>query len=176
MTTTVSVEAIRRSLAQAPGVVEALIASAPPEALTWRDAQDSWSAVEVLAHVADGEITDWMPRIELIVSGGGTFVPFDRVGGFARYRGWSAVALVGEFAQLRRTNLKKLSAMGILPAHLKMTARHPELGTVTLAELLSCWATHDLAHIAQISRLFTRWFGRDVGPWTKYFSLLQGRS
>jgi hypothetical protein len=31
-----------------------------------------------------------------------------------------------------------------------------------------------MAHVAQMSRVLTRWFGRDVGPWTKYFSLLQG--
>ena len=88
----------------------------------------------------------------------------------------SAIALVGEFAQLRRTNLKKLETMRIRPGHLALTGRHPELGTVTLAELLSCWATHDMAHVSQISRLFTRWFGRHVGPWTEYFSLLQGRA
>ena len=44
---------------------------------------------------------------------------------------------------------------------------------VTLRQLLACWATHDLAHAAQISRLLTRAFGREVGPWVKYFSLLK---
>jgi len=44
---------------------------------------------------------------------------------------------------------------------------------VTLEQLLACWATHDMAHVSQISRVLTRAFGRDVGPWRKYFSLLQ---
>jgi hypothetical protein len=43
---------------------------------------------------------------------------------------------------------------------------------VTAGQLLACWATHDLAHIAQISRSLVRFFGPHVGPWRKYFSLL----
>ena len=109
----------RRRCAQAPRIVEGLIAAAPREALTWREADGAWNIVEVLCHVADGEITDWMPRVERILAGGGRFMPFDREGGFTRYRGWTAEALVGEFGQLRRANLEKLddaAAVGAAPA------------------------------------------------------------
>jgi hypothetical protein len=165
---------VRESLSQAPRIVEGLIAAAPPDALHWREADGAWNSVEVLCHLADGEITDWMPRIEKILSGGGRFVPFDREGGFLRYRGWTAEALVGEFGQLRRANLDKLDNLNLSAPHLVLTGEHPEFGAVTLGQLLACWATHDMAHIAQLSRLMTRSFGRHVGPWRKYFSLLQG--
>ena len=165
---------VRASLAQAPRIVEGLVAAAPREALHWREADDTWNSVEVLCHLADGEITDWMPRIEKILSGGGRFTPFNREGGFVRYRGWTAEALVGEFGQLRRANLEKLDTLNLTAPHLALTGQHPEFGTVTLSQLLACWATHDMAHIAQLSRLLTRSFGRHVGPWRKYFSLLQG--
>lgn len=165
---------VRRSLEQGPRIVEGLIAAAPKEALTWREADGTWNIVEVLAHVADGEITDWMPRVERILTGGGRFLPFDREGGFTRYRGWTAEALVGEFGQLRRANLEKLETLTLSASHLGLRAEHPEFGPVTLEQLLACWATHDMAHVAQISRLLTRRFGRHVGPWKKYFSLLQG--
>jgi len=167
-------QAVRESLVQAPRIIEGLIAAAPAEALTWREADGTWNAVEVLCHLADGEITDWMPRIERILSGGGRFIPFDREGGFIRYRGWTAESLVGEFGQLRRANLEKLDTLKLSAPHLRMTGEHPELGTVTLEQLLATWATHDMAHVAQISRLLTRALGRHVGPWRKYFSLLQG--
>lgn len=165
---------VRGSLAQTPRIVEGLVAAAPREALYWREADDSWNSVEVLCHLADGEITDWMPRIEKILSGGGRFTPFNREGGLTRYRGWTAEALVGEFGQLRRANLEKLDTLNLTAPHLALTGQHPEFGTVTLSQLLACWATHDMAHIAQLSRLQTRSFGRHVGPWRKYFSLLQG--
>jgi DinB family protein len=165
---------VRAALAQAPRIVEGLVAAAPREALHWREADDTWNSVEVLCHLADGEITDWMPRIEKILSGGGRFTPFNREGGFVRYRGWTAEALVGEFGQLRRANLEKLDTLNLTAPHLALTGQHPEFGTVTLSQLLACWATHDMAHVAQLSRLLTRSFGRHVGPWRKYFSLLQG--
>jgi DinB family protein len=165
---------VRESLAQAPRIVEGLIAAAPRDALAWRDAEGAWNSVEVLCHLADGEITNWMPRIEKILSGGGRFTPFDREGGFLRYRGWTADALVGEFGQLRRANLEKLDRLHLSAPHLALTGEHPEFGPVTLSQLLACWAAHDMAHIAQLSRLLTRSFGRHVGPWRRYFTLLQG--
>jgi hypothetical protein len=164
---------VRESLAQAPRIVEALVAAAPRDALAWREAPDAWTPLEVLAHMADGEITDWMPRIDRILSGGGRFAPFEREGGFTRYRGFTADALVGEFGQLRRANLATLDRLGLTAPHLRLTGEHPELGRVTLGQLLATWAAHDMAHVAQLSRILTRAFGRYVGPWTRYFSLLE---
>jgi hypothetical protein len=167
------VENVRASLAQTPRVIEGLVAGAPPDVLGWREAPDAWTIVEVLAHMADAEITDWPPRVEAILRGTGRFPPFDREGGFTRYRGWSAEALVGEFGQLRRANVEKLDRASISTAQLTMTGEHPEFGAVTLAQLLATWAAHDMAHVSQIARIRIRGLAGDVGPWTRYFSLLK---
>lgn len=164
---------VRGSLSQAPRVIEGLIAAAPRDVLEWREAPGAWTANEVLAHLADGEITDWFPRVEKILSGGGRFAAYDREGGFVRYRGWTADALVGEFGRLRRANLDKLDRLGLSAAHLRLTGEHPEFGSVTLEQLLATWAAHDMAHVSQIARIFIRRFGLHVGPWTRYFSLLK---
>ena len=87
-----NIESVRESLAQAPRIVEGLVAAAPPEALMWREADQAWHIVEVLCHIADGEITDWMPRVERILSGGGRFMPYDREGGFTRPQDRTRVA------------------------------------------------------------------------------------
>jgi len=173
MTSSLPFADVRASLAQGPRIVEGLIAAAPRDALDWREASGAWTPIEVLAHLADGEITDWMPRVERIVSGGGRFAPYDREGGFERYRGWTAEALVGEFGQLRRANLDRLDQLDLTAPHLGLTGEHPEFGTVTLGQLLATWAAHDMAHVAQLSRILARAFGRHVGPWTRYFSLLK---
>jgi hypothetical protein len=89
------------------------------------------------------------------------------------YRGWTADALVGEFGQLRRANLEKLDRLDLRPPQLRLTGEHAEFGTVTLEQLLATWAAHDMAHVAQLSRILARAFGRRVGPWTRYFSLLK---
>ena len=157
-----------------PAALRALTAGAPPTALRFREQRSAWTIVEVVSHMADAEIVDWVPRLDLILSErpDRTFAPFDRQGGFARYKGWKLDALVDEFDRLRRGNVERLLSYHLRPEALQRTGEHPELGTVTLEQLLACWATHDCAHLAQIARILTRYFGADVGPWSQYFSLL----
>ena len=52
---------------------------------------------------------------------------------------------------------------------------HPELGEVNLKELLATWVTHDLGHIAQISRVMAKQYRQEVGPWLAYLSILNDR-
>jgi hypothetical protein len=167
-----TMEAIAGALARGPAIVGGLIAAAPSEALTWREAPGSWTCVEVVAHMAEAEITNWMPRVRCIVEDRAAFDPFDRDGGFARFEGWSADALVREFARLRTANVEALSSLRLTDADLHRAGAHPELGRVTLGQLLSTWATHDMAHVSQMSRVLTRALGQHAGPWRKYFSLL----
>lgn len=175
--TSFSVRDAQTSLAQAPTVFRGLVGHASDEALAFREAPDAWNAIQILQHVTDAEITDWMPRVRMILapSGDRRFTPFDRDGGFVRYRGWTAAALLEEFERLRARNLAELADLRLTPEQLRLEGVHPEFGPVTLQQLLATWATHDLAHVAQIARVFVRYSGRDVGPWTKYFSLLRGR-
>jgi len=169
---------IREVLVTTPATLRALVAGMPSSALHYREAPGDWTPVQVLAHVADGEITDWMPRVSLMMTDGGPrrFTPYDREGGFARYDGWDAPALLEELERLRAANLAQLRTLDLSESDLRRTGIHPELGQVTLGQLLACWATHDLAHIAQISRALTRCFGAHVGPWRAYFSLLRDSS
>ncbi len=41
-------------------------------------------------------------------------------------------------------------------AHKELSGRHPELGVVTLRQLLATWVAHDLDHIVQVSRIIAR--------------------
>ena len=51
--------------------------------------------------------------------------------------------------------------------------RHPELGLVTLRQLLSTWVAHDLDHLVQIARVMARRYTASVGPWTQYLRVLR---
>lgn len=171
-----SLPEIRRVLSTTPSTMRSLVAAAPVGALEFHEAPGAWSPLQVLCHITDGEVTDWMPRLELILSPGTPkpFTPFDREAGFRVYAGWSAGKVLETFEQLRAANLERLSAFGLDDGDCLRTGIHPELGTVTLGQLLACWATHDLAHTAQIARSLVRYFGPHVGPWRRYFSLLSG--
>jgi hypothetical protein len=52
---------------------------------------------------------------------------------------------------------------------LTCTAKHSELGTVTLGELLHEWAAHDLMHTEQDERARMQPFILGSGPWRPYF-------
>ena len=53
---------------------------------------------------------------------------------------------------------------------LDRTARHSELGVVTLRELLNEWAGHDLMHTVQAERALMQPFIEGCGPWRSYFT------
>ena len=166
-------------LLSTPESLRALTAGVQRPALRFREDRSAWTIPEVVSHMTDAEVVDWMPRIEIILSSGDDadrrFTPFDRTGGFKRYKGWSLSDVLDEFDRLRRANVEKLLSHRLRPESLERTGIHPELGTVTLEQLIACWVTHDCAHLAQIARILTRYFGAGVGPWKAYFSLLAGR-
>jgi hypothetical protein len=176
--TAFSAREVQTTLSRTHAILDGLTAHASPDALVFREAPGTWNALEILSHVTDGEITDWMPRVRIVLAASGDrrFTPFDREGGFVRYRGWSAAALLAEFATLRARNLTELDGLRITPEQLRLEGLHPEFGAVTLQQLLATWVTHDLAHVAQLARVLVRYTGRDVGPWAKYFSLLRGHN
>ena len=168
---------VQQRLAQTPTALRQLTEHLSPDALAFREAPGTWSVLEVLCHLADGEVHDWMPRVRVILSSGADkrFTPFDRERGFVRYAGWPAAAVLDEFAARRTENLAAFEDLHLTPAELALEGVHPAFGAVTLEQLLATWITHDFAHVSQISRVLVRYFGNYVGPWREYFSLLNGR-
>ena len=176
--TTLNLEEVRQRLADMPAALRALTATLPIEALVYREASDSWTAIEVLGHLADGELHDWIPRARIILSDDAAdkrFTPFVRENGLARYQAQAVAAALDDFEALRQDSLKAFDAFNIQSSDLRRQGIHPEFGPVTLEQLLACWVTHDYAHLAQISRILTRHYGERVGPWTAYFNLLKDR-
>ena len=76
--------------------------------------------------------------------------------------------LAKEFDRLRAESVKTLSHLN--PADLNRKAKHQELGTVSLEEMLNQWAAHDLMHTVQGERAIMQVFIAGCGPWKKYFS------
>lgn len=167
---------LRSRLGMTPTTLRSLVESLPADALAYREAPESWTVFEVVCHVTDAEVHNWIPRARVILSDAPDrcFPPFDRENGARAYRGWSPPAVLDEFAFRRAASLGALQALDIAPADLTRAAVHPDLGVVTLEQLLRTWVTHDHAHLAQIARILVRYYGQGVGPWKTYFRLLRG--
>lgn len=161
-------------LERTPGTLDRLLRGLAPG---WTEADEgpgSWSPRVVLGHLIHGEETDWIPRARIILEAGEAraFEPFDRFAQLSRFAGWEPAALLDRFAELREANLATLRGWRLGQAELAQRGRHPELGAVTLGELLATWAVHDLNHLVQVSRAMARRWQDEVGPWRAYLGVL----
>ena len=161
-------------LRQTPSAVNALLR---PLSTVWSERNEgpnTWSPFDVVGHLIHGEETDWIPRARIIVNDGETraFEPFDRRAMFEESKGKSLVELLDTFSNLRSSNIQELEQMNLTPVMLEKRGTHPELGPVTLAQLLAAWVVHDLGHISQIVRVMARQYREEVGPWSAYLSIL----
>jgi hypothetical protein len=136
---------------------------------------ETWSPFDVLGHLVHGERTDWIPRTFIIMNDSDqkTFHPYDRFAQFEESKGKTLEDLLNEFEILRKQNLEQLKGFGLMESDYNREGIHPSLGPVTLANLLSAWVVHDLGHIAQISRVMSKQYKDEVGPWTRYMTILK---
>jgi len=134
-----------------------------------------WHPFDIVGHLIHGEETDWIPRARIILAQGEdrTFVPFDRFAQFERSEGRSMGQLLDEFAKLRTENLDTLRSWDLTNEQLDLEGVHPELGTVTLRQLLATWVVHDLNHIRQMVTAMSRQYADEVGVWKEYLSILR---
>lgn len=162
-------------LDRTPGTLDQLLSGLPFEWLTATEGAGTWSPFEVVGHLIHGEETDWIPRARIILGEGERrpFDPFDRFAHLERSKGKSIEQILGEFRRLRRDNLETLASWKLGPSDLERRGRHPELGVVTLRQLLATWVAHDLAHIGQIVRVMAKQYRDAVGPWKAYMSVYQ---
>lgn len=163
-------------LARTPASLTALLEGLPDKWITATEGDDTWSPYDVIGHLIHGERTDWIPRARHILAGETRpFDSFDRAAQFTENQGKSLAELLATFADLRRGNIATLIEMNLTAEDLSRTALHPELGEVTLGQLLATWVVHDLDHVGQIARTMAKVYGDAVGPWTAYLSILQDR-
>lgn len=161
-------------LERTPLILEQMLHGLPNEWILSNEGKDTFSPFDVVGHLIHGEKTDWIDRLEIILSDKPekTFMPYDRFAQFKDSIGKSMEELLSEFKQLRQRNLKILRSKNLTANDFTKTGNHPALGTVTLKNLLATWTVHDLSHIAQISRVMAKQYKGEVGPWTEYLPIL----
>lgn len=161
-------------LRRTPATLEQLLHGFEGEIVRGNEGPETFSAFDVVGHLIDGEETDWIPRARIILARGANlrFEPYDRFRHFARNRERALDSLLEEFSSLRAANLDLLASWKLGPEELSLPGEHPELGRVTLQQLLAAWVVHDLGHIAQVSRVLAKHYRTEVGPWTPYLPIL----
>jgi hypothetical protein len=162
-------------LSRTPQITRALLENLSEDWISKDDDAENWSPFDVVGHFIHGEETDWIPRARIILAQGENpaFESFDRFAQFEKSKGKSLNELLDTFENLRKESIETLRQMNLTPEKLKLKGIHPELGEVTLEQLLATWVVHDLTHIRQISVVLAKKYSESVGPWKAYLSILQ---
>src|SRR5262245_47042782 len=152
-------------LKRTPSTLSALLRDLPDPWLTQNEGPETWSPYDVVGHLIHSEETDWIPGAKIILEHGEArpFEPFDRFAMFEKSKGKTITELLDTFARLRADNLRELQSLNLTPKILDKRGTHPELGTVTLKQLLATWVVHDLGHIRQVVRVMAKQYGAEVG-------------
>jgi hypothetical protein len=163
-------------LERTPQTLDAWVRDLPNAWITGHEGGATWSVFDVVGHLIHGERTDWMPRVRLILECGRSkpFERFDRTAMFATSQGRTLGSLLDEFAEARAESLRELAVLQLADADLDRQGRHPELGPVTLRQLLATWVAHDLDHLSQIARVLAHQYATEVGPWRAYLRVISG--
>ena len=162
-------------LTRTPATLDTLLRDLPEAWTAATEGPGTWSPYVVVGHLIHGERADWMARLAIILEHGTSrpFDPFDREAQFGASHGQALSTLLDEFSALRRDNLARLRALNLQPAQLELKGTHPDLGPVTVRQLLATWTAHDLAHILQVSRVMAKRYKKEVGPWAEYLSVMK---
>ena len=160
---------IRTALAPTPARWHGLVASVPDELIRRDPAPGEWSALRCLAHLVETEEAVFQARLAAILAGHdlASYDP-DADGTAGSGHVADARALADRFVVQRRAGLERIGA--VKGTDLGRTARHAQLGMVTLGELLNQWAAHDLMHTIQGERALMQPFLAASGPWRFYFA------
>lgn len=164
-------------LERTPRITDLLLGDLSDSWLGTPDTAGGWTPRDVIGHLISAELSDWIPRIEILLSDGPArpFEPFDRFAHVTRDHGIPLADLLQRFSELRADSLMRLRELVTTEADLDRVGRHPELGEVTLRQLIATWAVHDLDHVAQIYAALAGSRDAAVGRWKQYLGILTRR-
>lgn len=139
--------------ADAPGILSQLIEGVADDELRRRPAPAKWSVVEIIAHLADDELATTWRYHQMIEHNGEKLWSFDqdywaKLGSYASRDTKEALDL---FRLLRQANLRMLARLS--REEWDRQGLHTERGRMTVRDLASHMAAHDINHIEQIRRI-----------------------
>ncbi len=165
----------RQLLDNTPRSVSALLRGLAPSWLEAKEQEDSWTVRQIVHHLLFAERYHWPVRVRTALSDGDpkTFAPFDTTQQFLSLHSISMEQALDELCARRVENVAYLDSLNLSESDFDRIAIHPSLGAVQLRIIVASWAAHDLAHLAQVSRILIRQYKDAVGPWAQNMSLLR---
>ena len=141
---------------EAPKTLAQLMAGVAESKLKTRPAPGKWSVTEIIAHLAEDELTSTWRYRQMLEYDGPSLPGFDqdmwaRVGDYAS---WNSQEALEMFRLLREANLRMFTQL--TPEQWKRHGVHAERGPLTVQDLCRHMAAHDMNHIDQVKRILGR--------------------
>ena len=148
-----------------PTILRGLMAEIDEDDVRWKPAPDRWSIHEVLAHLLMIEQLYGDRAKRIVVDNNPTLAKYVEPDE-AHLGRKSTNQYLKEFVTLRQANY--FFWHGIPSSAATRTGVHPEMGAITLLQLLNELANHDLGHLRQIAELYrAKAFYPHAGPFQR---------
>jgi len=137
-------------LRKTPDTLRELLDGVHLQTLSRKPSEKEWSPRQILVHLIDTEFAYGFRFRVIMAEKEPTLTPYDQnswVDHFS-YGEQDATQLIRAFTPLRRVNLELLQTVD--PALFEKPGKHPEYGTITVAQMIPHQAAHDLSHLQQI--------------------------
>jgi hypothetical protein len=137
-----------------------VVDGASREQLTKRPSADKWSVSEILAHLAEAEVSCFWRYRQMFEHNGSTIIPFDqdlwyKLGDYASRDPQESLQL---FRLMRDANLRMFDHM--TAEQWQLGGVHTERGPMSIADLARQMAGHDINHLAQLEKLLAKDAGK----------------
>jgi len=138
---------------EAPATLASLIETLPEEKLRQPPAPGKWSVAAILAHLAEAELVSGWRYRQMIERSGAPLSAFDqeewaRLGAYDSRDPRESLTL---FRLLREANLRMFA--NLTPEEWQRFGMHAERGRMTVQDLASQVAGHDMSHIEQVRQI-----------------------
>lgn len=131
-----------------------LLAQPHPDQISWSQAPNKWSLLQVTCHLRDEEKEDFRTRLRMVLESPGVPFPGINPTGWVVERNYGSqdyASVLSEFLQERDKSIVWLN--GLRNPEWDNATVHPRLGPMSGHFVLANWLAHDNLHIRQIIRL-----------------------
>ena len=141
---------------RAPQLLAEIIEGVDDTNLNLRPEPHKWSITEILAHLAEDELTSSWRYRQMLEYQGPELPGFDQDlwALLGDYSSWKAREALEMFRLLREANLRMLTRL--TPEQWQRHGIHSERGKITVQDVCRHMAAHDMNHIEQVQRILGR--------------------
>ena len=136
-----------------PAAVEAAAKDLTDARLNTPYREGGWTVRQVVHHLADSHLNGFVRMKLMLTEAGPVLKPYDQ-DAWATLSDTAAMPIESSLLILRGLHERWVALLESLPeASWQRSALHPEVGVVTLADLLADYARHGEQHVEQVMKL-----------------------